>query len=299
MKMISIKNLEKSYGNNQVLKGINLDIDKGEVVGFVGPNGSGKTTLLECTMGLRKFEGGDVHILDYDVAKEHKKIVHIVGAQLQEADLARNIKVKEAVRLQGAIYKLKPDINKMLSKFGLSEKKNAYYSTLSGGQKQKLFILLAQLHNPEVLIFDELSTGLDPVARSSVWSEILSLKEAGKTVLLSTHYMEEAEYVCDRVAVILNGNIIDIGTPKELVKGLPFKYVAVMTKDDLKYTQMEKEFFCVLMTDNEKITVYIHDDIQRRKLLNIQKEGKDLEILIRGTNLDDYYQYKIKGGIDR
>lgn len=293
MKIITIKNLEKYYGNIQVLKGVNLEIDRGEVFGFVGPNGSGKTTLLECIMGLRKFDGGEVCISNHDVVKEHKKIVYMVGAQLQESELARTIKVKEAIQLQAAIYNLRPDINELLRRFDLTDKGDVYYSTLSGGQKQKLFILLAQLHNPEILIFDELSTGLDPIARTSIWNEILRLKEEGKTILLSTHYMEEAEYVCDRIAMVFNGDIIDIGTPKELVKRLPFKYVAVMTKDDMKYTKMEDEFFGVLMSENEKITVYINDDAQKKKLLNIQKQGKDLELAIRSVNLEDYYQYKI------
>ncbi|MGC4020279.1 MAG: ABC transporter ATP-binding protein [Muricomes sp.] len=295
MQAIIINNLHKYYGNFHALKGVDLEIKKGEVFGFIGPNGSGKTTMLECTMGLRKFDSGNVHIFNYDVVKDHKKIVHIVGAQLQESELAKSIKVREAIQLQGAIFHMKPNVQELLEQFGLADKGNVYYSSLSGGQKQKLFILLAQLHNPEVLILDELSTGLDPVARSSMWNEILQLKAAGKTVLLSTHYMEEAEFVCDRVAVIYDGSIIDIGAPKELVNHLPFQYVVTMSKEDMKYTQMEREFYDVSMNDVKKVVIYVVNDNQKRKLLSIQKHGKDLDLSIRRARLDDYYQHKING----
>lgn len=293
MQAITIDNIHKYYGDFHALKGVNLEIGTGEVFGFIGPNGSGKTTILECTMGLRKIDSGTVRILNYDVAKEHKKIVYIVGAQLQESELAKSIKVKEAIQLQAAIYGINPNIQELLKQFGLSDKGNVYYSSLSGGQKQKLFILLAQLHNPRILIFDELSTGLDPVARSAMWNEILRLKAAGKTILLSTHYMEEAEFVCDRIAVVYNGNIVDVGTPKELVSSLPFRYVVVMSKEDMEYTHMKNEFYKVSMSDMKKVIVYVKDDNQKRKLLNVQRDEKDLDLSIRSAKLDDYYQYKI------
>ena len=293
MRAITIDELHKYYGDFHALKGISLSIEEGEIFGFIGPNGSGKTTLLESIMGLKKYHSGSVNVFGHDVTKEHKKIVHIIGAQLQESELAKTIRVKEAIQLQGAIYGLKPDVPKLLEQFGLSGKGKVFFSSLSGGQKQKLFILLARLHNPKVLIFDELSTGLDPVARSSMWEELLQLKGEGKTVLLSTHYMEEAEFVCDRLAVIYKGNIVDLGTPKELIAKLPFLYVAVMSKEDLEYSQMENEFVGVSGSDAKKVTVYLRDDEQKKKLLDIQKDGKGLALSIRSANLDDYYQYKI------
>ena len=253
MEAVKVEKLEKFYGNFHALKDINLQVQEGEVFGIIGPNGSGKTTLLECILGLRPFNEGSIHVKDIDVAKEHKKLVYEIGAQLQESELSKSIKVKEAVQLQASLFRVKADVNSLLECFGLEKKKNVYFSNLSGGQKQKLFILLAQLHNPSVLVFDELSTGLDPIARSSMWKEILKLKKQGKTVLISTHYMEEASYICDRLIMLKNGHIISCGTPADLISELPFRYIASMSIKDYELHKEQLNHFQCSEEDGGKV----------------------------------------------
>jgi ABC-2 type transport system ATP-binding protein len=293
MREIKIEKLSKKYGSFEAVKAINLTIKEGEIFGFIGPNGAGKTTILECIMGLRKLSGGSIDIFNCNVEKEHKKLIRLVGAQLQESALPNLIKVSEAIQLQAAIFNVKPDIRQLLEESGLTEKRNTFFSKLSGGQKQKLFILLAKLHNPEVLIFDELSTGLDPVARSQVWKEIIQLKERGKTVLISTHYMEEADYVCDRIALIDKGNIAGIGSPKELVESLPFKYVASCSKTGVDMEKFRKSFYDLAECETKKITVLLENDIQKNELLDMEESGQIEKVSLRTVNLDDYYQYNI------
>ena len=292
MRVIEVENLTKKYGSFKAVKAVNFTITEGEVFGFIGPNGAGKTTILECIMGLHKFNEGTINVFGCDVKKDNKKLIRMVGAQLQESALPNLIRVYEAIQLQAAAFNIKPNIPELLEQQDLTEKKNTFFSKLSGGQKQRLFILLAKLHNPDVLIFDELSTGLDPVARSSAWQEILRLKKDGKTILVSTHYMEEATYVCDRLVLINKGNIVAIGSPKELVEGLPFKYVASFVKEDEDY-DMLKNFYKVNIGEQNKITVFVENDSQRNELFNMEKNGDVVNVSLRATNLDDYYQYNI------
>jgi ABC-2 type transport system ATP-binding protein len=197
---------------------VSFDVIEGETFGLIGPNGAGKTTTMECVEGLRTFDRGTVRVLGLDPFKDVYRLQQRIGVQLQQAQLQKRIKVREAVHLWCALYR-KPaaDGDRLLEQLGLSEKRDAWFTTLSGGQKQRLFIALALVNDPELVFLDELTTGLDPQARRAIWDLIRGIRARGKTVFLTTHLMEEAERLCDRVAIIEHGRTIDIDTPAALI----------------------------------------------------------------------------------
>jgi len=186
---------------------------------LIGPNGAGKTTTMECIEGLRRPDRGAISVLEMDPVRDVYQLQDRIGVQLQQAQLQKRIKVWEAVDLWASLYKKKTvDANRLLEQLGLTEKRNSWFMNLSGGQKQRLFIALALINDPEVVFLDELTTGLDPQARRAIWDLVRGIRERGKTVFLTTHLMEEAERLCDRVAIIEHGRIIDIDSPENLVK---------------------------------------------------------------------------------
>src|SRR5208282_4049540 len=190
----------------------------GEIFGLIGPNGAGKTTTMECIEGLRTPDLGSISVLGLDPFREVYKLQDRIGVQLQQAQLQKRIKVWEAVDLWATLYQKKTaDGDRLLEQLGLQEKRNAWFMNLSGGQKQRLFIALALINDPEVVFLDELTTGLDPQSRRAIWDLVRGIRERGKTVFLTTHLMEEAERLCDRVAIMEHGRIIDIDTPEKLV----------------------------------------------------------------------------------
>jgi ABC-2 type transport system ATP-binding protein len=184
----------------------------------IGPNGAGKTTTLECVEGLRKPDRGTISVLGFDPYRQASRLLDRIGVQLQAAQLQKRIKVWEAIDLWASLYTRHLDGNELLEQLGLSDKRNAWFMTLSGGQKQRLFIALALINDPEVVFLDELTTGLDPQARRAIWDLVRDIRNRGKTVLLTTHLMEEAERLCDRVAIIEHGRIIDIDEPAGLIR---------------------------------------------------------------------------------
>jgi ABC-2 type transport system ATP-binding protein len=199
---------------------------------LIGPNGAGKTTTMECVEGLRAPDRGSISVLSLDPVRDARTLQNRVGVQLQQAQLQKRIKVWEAVDLWAALYKHAVNGDGLLERLGLTDKRNAWFMTLSGGQKQRLFIALALIHDPEVVLLDELTTGLDPQARRAIWEMVRGIRDRGKTVLLTTHLMEEAERLCDRVAIIERGRVIDIGTPADLVrKHCPEQAVVLATAD--------------------------------------------------------------------
>ncbi len=216
--VIKIENLRKSYGSTVAVDDVSFDVSHGEIFGMVGPNGAGKTTTIECIEGLRKHDGGSISVLECDPRKDGSKLKPRIGIQLQQSQLQERLKVWEALDLYSAFYSKTTDWNILLEQLGLSEKKNEYFSKLSGGQKQRLFIALALVNDPEIVFLDELTTGLDPQARRAMWDLVRSMKDKGKTVYLTTHFMEEAEKLCDRIAIIDHGKIIALDTPPELIK---------------------------------------------------------------------------------
>jgi len=212
---------------------ISFDVRDGEIFGLIGPNGAGKTTTMECVQGLRTPDRGTISVLGLDPFRDVYTLQDRIGAQLQQAQLQKRIKVWEAVHLWAALYRRTPsDGERLLDQLGLSDKRNAWFMNLSGGQKQRLFIALALINDPEVVFLDELTTGLDPQARRTIWDLVRDIRNRGKTVFLTTHLMEEAERLCDRVAIIDHGRIIDMDTPEGLVRRHCPERTVVLRTDD-------------------------------------------------------------------
>jgi ABC-2 type transport system ATP-binding protein len=219
-KMIDVNGLHKSYGTLHAVRGISFSVDKGEIFGLLGPNGAGKTTTIEMMEGLRSIDQGDVLIDQFSVKKEKKKIKQIIGIQLQSTSMFELLTVEETLKLYASFYKSSLPVQGILEQMNLVEKRKDFVKGLSGGQKQRLAIGLALIHDPMVVFLDEPTTGLDPQARRSLWEIIVQLKEQGKTILLSTHYMEEAHVLCDRLAIMDQGEMIALDTPDALIASL-------------------------------------------------------------------------------
>src|ERR1700719_4206849 len=231
--VIQVSKVCKTYGATVAVDEVSFEVQDGEIFGLIGPNGAGKTTTMECIEGLRTPDSGTISVLGLDPFRQVYKLQERIGVQLQQAQLQKRIKVWEAVDLWASLYRKNAvDGERLLEQLGLSDKRNAWFMNLSGGQKQRLFIALALINDPEVVFLDELTTGLDPQARRAIWELVRGIRERGKTVFLTTHLMEEAERLCDRVAIIEYGKIIDIGSPEELVgRHCPTRTVVLATGD--------------------------------------------------------------------
>lgn len=229
--VIQVEHLRKVYGSYVAVDDISFEVGAGEIFGMVGPNGAGKTSTVECVEGLREYSSGTVRVLGYDPHKDRYALRPRIGVQLQESALQDRLRVWEALDLYAALYPRSVDQATLLELVGLAEKRNARFSRLSGGQKQRLFIALALIHDPEVVFLDELTTGLDPQARHTMWETVRKLRERGKTIFLITHSMEEAERLCDRVAIIDRGHLVALDTPEHLVNDLGAESQVIFTVD--------------------------------------------------------------------
>ena len=231
--VIQVSGVRKTYGSTVAVADVSFDVYHGEIFGLIGPNGAGKTTTMECIEGLRTADRGSISVLGLDPFRQVYKLQDRIGVQLQQAQLQKRIKVWEAVDLWASLYRKKAvDGERLLAQLGLTDKRDAWFMNLSGGQKQRLFIALALINDPEVIFLDELTTGLDPQSRRAIWELVRGIRERGKTVFLTTHLMEEAERLCDRVAIIEHGRIIDIDTPERLVaRHCPERTVVLATDD--------------------------------------------------------------------
>jgi ABC-2 type transport system ATP-binding protein len=218
--IVHVEGLRKTYGATVAVDGISFDVREGEIFGMVGPNGAGKTTTIECLEGLRKPDQGTIRVLGVDPQLESQTLREHTGMQLQQSNLPDRMKVWEALDLYASFYPKAADWKELLVQLGLEEKRNAPFSKLSGGQKQRLFIALALLPDPQLVFLDELTTGLDPQARHAIWDLVRAVQAKGKTVLLTTHFMEEAERLCDRVAILDHGRIVALDTPPVLIRNL-------------------------------------------------------------------------------
>lgn len=218
--IVEASRLVKSYAKLKVVKGVSLKINKGEVFGILGPNGAGKTTTLEMIEGLRTIDSGEAIVASYNVTKDPTKVREVIGVQPQSPAFQDKTTAKEVLELFAATYGKKIDALKLLKKVELSDKAQVYTEKLSGGQLQRLSIAAALVNSPKVLFMDEPTTGLDPQARRNIWELTKDIKKQGITVVLTTHYMEEAETLCDRVAIMDKGKIVTIDTPANLVKNL-------------------------------------------------------------------------------
>src|ERR1039458_6912571 len=231
--VIQVSGVRKTYGRTVAVDEVSFEVNEGEIFGLIGPNGAGKTTTMECIEGLRKPERGTISVLGLDPFRHVYKLQERIGVQLQQAQLQKRIKVWEAVDLWASLYKKKAiDAKHLLEQLGLADKRDTWFMNLSGGQKQRLFIALALINDPEVVFLDELTTGLDPQSRRAIWDLVRDIRNRGKTVFLTTHLMEEAERLCDRVAIIEHGRIIDIDSPEMLVKRYCPERTVVLATDD-------------------------------------------------------------------
>ena len=229
---VQVSGIRKTYGRTVAVNDVSFDVRPGEIFGLIGPNGAGKTTTMECVEGLRTPDRGAISVLGLDPRRDAYSLQKRIGVQLQEAQLQKRIKVWEAVALWASLYQKPGNGDRLIEQLGLSDKRNAWFMTLSGGQKQRLFIALALINDPELVFLDELTTGLDPQARRAIWDLVRGIRQRGKTVLLTTHLMEEAERLCDRVAIIDHGRIVDVGTPAELVRRHCPEHTVVVETDD-------------------------------------------------------------------
>jgi len=231
--VIQVSGVRKTYGATVAVDEASFDVREGEIFGLIGPNGAGKTTTMECIEGLRKPDRGTIRVLGLDPFRQVYQLQQRIGVQLQQAQLQKRIKVWEAVDLWASLYGRNPAaVEPLLAQLGLTDKRNAWFMNLSGGQKQRLFIALALINEPEVVFLDELTTGLDPQSRHAIWDLVRGIRERGKTVFLTTHLMEEAERLCDRVAIMEHGRIVDIDTPAGLVaRHCPERSVILATAD--------------------------------------------------------------------
>ncbi|GII92110.1 ABC transporter ATP-binding protein [Sinosporangium siamense] len=218
MTAIEVKDLHKRYGETLAVDGVSFTVAAGETFGLVGRNGAGKTTTVECLLGLRRPDSGTVRVLGLDPARQRRTLAQRTGAQLQESALPARLRVGEALRLFAAFYRRPADWRRVMEQWDLEPMRDKAFGDLSGGQKQRLQLALALVGDPEVVVLDELTTGLDPVARRDTWTLIGDLKASGTTAVLVSHFMDEAEVLCDRVAVFDRGRIIAMGTPQELIQ---------------------------------------------------------------------------------
>ncbi len=291
--VISVEGLHKSYGAVEAVRGIDLEVGAGEVFGLLGPNGAGKTTTIEILEGLRPRTSGTVSVLGFDPAIQMNEVKDRIGVCLQATNLPDKMKVYEALELFSAFYTRTADPNRILDRLQLSEKKSAFYKSLSGGQKQRVALGLALLNDPTLLFLDEPTTGLDPQVRHEIHGVIQELKENRRTILITTHYIEEAERLCDRVAIIDAGKIIELGTPRE-IQGRVLGHTLVEVKTDRpmpfgnlpekireeKHTTGENG--CVLSVQSETPAALIVDlvkwiDAAGLKLIDIHMKRPTLE----------------------
>jgi ABC-2 type transport system ATP-binding protein len=214
--VLHVENLTKRYGDVEAVRGISFEVAEGEVFGLLGPNGAGKTSTIEILEGLRNADNGAVSVCGYDPQRNPEELKHEIGATLQSTALPEKLRVMEALRLFASFYKRRRNPDDLLKRFGLEEKRNAFYGHLSGGQKQRLALAIALVNDPKVVFLDEPTAGLDPQVRREIYDIIEELRRDKKTIVLTTHYIEEAERLCDRVAIVDHGKVIAQGTPREL-----------------------------------------------------------------------------------
>jgi len=229
--VIVVEDLRKSYGPVVAVDGLSFTVGRGEIFGLVGPNGAGKTTTVECLEGLRHPDGGRVRLLGRDPHSDGRSLRERIGIQLQESELQDRIKVWEAMDLYASFYQRSVDWRPLIAQLGLEDKAETPFAKLSGGQKQRLFVALALVNDPDLVIVDELTTGLDPQARHAIWDLIRTVRDRGKTVVLTTHFMEEAERLCDRVAIMDRGRLVAMDTPENLIRSLNAENRVVFVPD--------------------------------------------------------------------
>ncbi len=290
---ISVRNLHKRYGDVVAVEDVSFDVEVGEIFGLVGPNGAGKTTTIESIEGLRQPDGGTIRVLELDPQAEGYALRQRIGVQLQEAELPARLKVWEACDLFATFYERSIPWAPLLEEMGLDGKRNTYISKLSGGQKQRLYIVLALISDPDVVFLDELTTGLDPQARRVMWDRVRAIRDQGKTVFLTTHFMEEAEALCDRVTILNEGRIIALDTPDNLVRSLNAETRLVFSVDG----PFDPAIVCgldgvtrVTQTDNQAVVFGRGDRLVSQVVLALENGGHPIrDLRVERPNLDDVF----------
>ena len=292
--MIEVKDLVKKYGTFTAVNRIGFSVQKGEIFGLLGPNGAGKSTTLEMMVGLRKPDEGTAIIGGFDISHEIKRVKEVIGIQLQSTTLFELLTVEEILKMYASFYQKNVSIPDLIEEMVLTEKTKSRIKTLSGGQKQRLAIALALVHDPWIIFLDEPTTGLDPQARRTLWDIVLKLKEKGKTTVLTTHYMDEAHILCDRIAIMDQGNLIALDTPSNLVKSLQsdsaveFQYEGEFETSELELVDGVKQ------VGRRKETYFLYtDDVQVTLISLIQlttkKDMKLIDLQTRTSTLEDVF----------
>ncbi|MEU9197409.1 ABC transporter ATP-binding protein [Streptomyces hundungensis] len=262
MAIIEVTSLRKAYGRKPAVDGVSFTVEEGEIFGILGPNGAGKTTTVECVEGLRVPDAGTVRVAGHDPVADHDRVTRILGAQLQESELQPKLTVREALELYSAFYPDPADWRPLAERLGLAPKLTTRFAKLSGGQKQRLSIALALIGNPRVVVLDELTTGLDPRARRDTWELIEDVRRGGVTVLLVTHFMEEAQRLCDRIAVIDRGRLAALDTPSGLIRRAAGSTIISFTPssplDDLVLAQLPQA--AAVEEKQGRVTIHGTDD---------------------------------------
>jgi len=289
---LHIDGLKKSYDGTPAVDGLSLTVERGEIFGLIGPNGAGKTTTVECAVGLRAPDAGAIRMLGLDPRAQGRRLRQRIGVQLQDAALPARLTVREAVRLFAALYDEAADPDRLLTTWGLADKRDAAFGDLSGGQQQRLFITLALLNNPDLVVLDEISTGLDPDARRATRDLIRTIREQGTTVVLVTHFMDEAEALCDRVAMLVDGRRAALGTPAGLVEAhAPAARVQFTPPPDFDAGLLDAlDVVARVERSNGRITAYGHGPLLARVAQRLDDHGvTPPDLAHRRPTLDDVF----------
>ena len=294
MNIIVVENLVKKYKDLTAVNQISFSVKAGSIFGLLGPNGAGKTTTVECIIGLMKFDEGFVEILSLNPMTDNKKLYKEIGVQLQETSYQDKIKVKELCEVFTIMYEKPLDYQKLLEQFGLIDKTNTYVNQLSGGERQKIAIILALIANPQVIILDELTTGLDPKSRREMWECIKNLKREGRTVFMTTHYMEEAAYLCDQIGIMNKGKLIAIDSVEGIIDKADIDItISFETEDDVFHIikdELNKKINKIEI-NNTKVKIYTKSEDVLTDLIILLRDKKFnyRKIDIKRPTLEDAY----------
>lgn len=291
--IVHVDMLKKTYGSLIAVNNVSFDVRRGEIFGMVGPNGAGKTTTIECIESLRKPDTGILRVLDLDPHSQAAKLRPRIGVQLQQSTLPTRMKVWEAVDLFSAIYPKTVDWEMVLKRMGLEESRNQTFAKLSGGQKQRLFIALALVNDPELVFLDELTTGLDPQARRSMWNLVQEIRDRGKTIFLTTHFMDEAEQLCDRIAIMDAGKIVALDTPRGLIDSIGIERRLIFSVEGSCGAETFDRVNTVtrVEVDGNRFTIYGEGDQMIADVVNllVKDRIKFKDLQTRQPNLEDVF----------
>jgi len=291
--IVQVEHLQKSYEDLKAVDDVSFEVYSGEIFGMVGPNGAGKTTTIEIIEGLRKADSGSARVLGMDPTQSREELAESVGVQLQQSALPPRLRVVEALELFGSFYRQQADGKELLKRLGLEDKLNAPYAKLSGGQQQRLFICMALLNKPELVFFDELTTGLDPQARRSMWGLVQEIRQGGATIFLTTHFMEEAERLCDRVLILDHGKVVALDTPEALVGGLGVEKRLVFTLPEEQALPSLDGLPAVSRVERSGSRVIVYGQGRRfasSVVVALEDEGVDLvDLRTEQANLEDVF----------